>query len=144
MIETKKLKRCNLVYDHRNNTCIVDEVHEKSITLITPKYGRMTYEDGAVYPIPLREKVGDASSSTFLERLFDRLKLKRYDDFSYYIKDGVIIDTYGDVFAVVERKDAADLFVEFANCTYVHELQNLFDSLGITYGTLVDNIESND
>lgn len=141
MIETKKLKRGNLVYDHRNNICEVDEVHEKSVTLMTPNYGRMTYEDGAVYPIPLQEKVGDASSSTILEHIIDGLKVIRYDDFSYYLKDNVIIDIRGDVFAVFKMEDDLDKFAPITHCYYVHELQNLLDSIGVVYGELVGYIK---
>ena len=141
MIETKKLKRGNLAYDHRNNICEVDEVHEKSITLITPKYGRMTYEDGAVYPIPLQEKVGDASSSTILEHIIDGMKLIRYDDFSYYLKDNVIIDIHGDVFAVLKMEDDLDKFVPITHCHHVHELQTLLDSIGVIYGKFVGYVK---
>lgn len=132
MVETKNLKRFNLVYDHRKNICPVDEILEKSITLIVPVYGRLTYEDGAVYPIPLDEKTD--SGKTIGERMLKKIGLKKYTPVDYFVTDDIVVSVDGEVFVVSKSDDikkSPDKYATIKRCKYVHELQNVLDSIGV-------------
>lgn len=57
MINSKDLMQGDLIYNHRNWICPVVRIDEETITVVAQHYGKSSYRNENLFPIPISENI---------------------------------------------------------------------------------------